>query len=69
MKDLLGANMVVYIEVAGEGLESRKFENTWGDSVSASRTFSKFVYADLARFTVQLSNDGGNASSPAIYNG
>ena len=34
MKDLLGANMVVAIEVAGEGLESRKFENTWGDSVS-----------------------------------
>ena len=34
MKDLFGANTVIAVDVGGEGLESKKFENTWGDGVS-----------------------------------
>ena len=34
MKDLFGANTVIAVDVGGEGLESKKFDNAWGDGVS-----------------------------------
>jgi predicted acylesterase/phospholipase RssA len=44
MKDLLGANTVIAVDVGGEGLESKKFEKTWGDGVSGiSHVLRRFL--------------------------